>query len=77
MASLVNTLFKNVFWYITQKGCERKILEYPWFLLFVPNKYKTQEMCERAVDIQPWTFKFVPDHLKTLRMCESAFEKNP
>ena len=49
MASLVNSLFKNVFWYITQKRCERGILEYPWFLQFVPDKYKTREMHERDV----------------------------
>ena len=38
IANLVNTLFKNVSWYITQKRYKREVLEYPWFLKFVPDK---------------------------------------
>ena len=49
MASLVNILFKNVFWYITRKRPEQGILEYTWFLHFVPDKYKIQEMYKRNV----------------------------
>ena len=62
---LVNALFKNVFWYITQKRYDREVLEYPWSLQFVPDHLKTQEMCEKAVEEKPYTMKSVPDHLKT------------
>ena len=63
IASLVNTLFKNVFEYITQKRYEREVLEYSWFLRFVLDHLKTEEMCEKAVEEKPYTLEFVPDHL--------------
>ena len=50
IASLVITLFKNVFEYITQKRYEREVLEYPWFLRFVLDHLKTEEISEKAVE---------------------------
>ena len=72
IANLVNTLSKNACWYITQKWYEREVLEYPWFLPFVPDKYKTKKMCERAVGDYLWVFKFVPGKYKTKKICERA-----
>ena len=77
IANLVNTLFKNVFWYITQKRYEREVLEYPWFLPFVPGKYKTGKMRERAVGDYLWVLNFVPDKYKTRKMCERAVDAHP
>ena len=63
---------KNIFWYITQKRYERAVLEYPWFLPFVPDKYKTQELCKTAVEKDSYCMlKFVPDHLKTQEMWDN------
>ena len=59
--NLVNTLFKNVSWYITQKICEQDALENPWMIVFVPDQYKTQEMCEKAVEEDPYSLQLVPD----------------
>ena len=75
--NLVNTFFKNVFWYITQKIYERDILENPWMVVFVPDEYKTRKMCERAVDGYPWVLRFVPMELITQEMCKMAAGKNP
>ena len=55
--NLVNTLFKNVSWYITQKLNKRDVLENPWTAVFVPNQYKTQMMWETAVEAYPWLIK--------------------
>ena len=76
IASLVNTLFKNFSWYITQKRYERDVLEYPWLLGFVPDQYKTPGMCKRAVLENPCLLKFVLYQCTTLGMCEKAVEGN-
>ena len=74
MASLVNILFKNVFWYITRKRSEQGILEYTWFLHFVPDKYKTQEMYKRNVGVDPRLLLFGPNKYKTREMCERVVD---
>ena len=77
IADLVNTLFKNVFWYTTQKRYERVVLEYSWCLKDVPDHFKTQEMRERAVEEKPYTLEFVPDQFKTQEMCKKVVEEYP
>ena len=74
ITNLVNTLFKNVFWYITQKRYEWEVLEYPWSLQFVPDHFKTQEMCKKVVEEYPQMLFHIPNHFKTQEMCKKAVE---
>ena len=74
MASLVKTLFKTVFWYITRKRCEGTVTEYPRFRQFIPDKYKAQEMYERDVGVDPRLLLFVSNKYKTREMYEKAVE---
>ena len=66
IADLVNTLAKNVLWYITQKRYKREVLEYLLPLKPVPDQFEMQEMCVG----HPWVLKFVSDEYKTQEMCK-------
>ena len=75
IAILVNTLFKNVSWYATQKMSQQSVSEVPYVLIVVPDKYKMQKIYEQSVLEDPCTLEFVPDHLKT-KMCSMALMMN-
>ena len=54
-------LFKNVFWYIIEGGCERAVEKDLWRLYNVLDHFKTQEMCEKAIEKNPLCLEYVPD----------------
>ena len=41
--------------------CDRVISEYPFMLVYCPDKHKTQKMCDEAVDDCLAALKFIPD----------------
>ena len=58
--------------------CERALEKCPYYLKFVPDKYKTQMMCEKTFE-KPWSLllKYAPDNFKTQEACDKTVRDYP
>ena len=52
---------------------DRVVSEYPFLIVYCPDKYKTQKMCDEAIDNSLAALKLIPDWFVTSKMIKKPY----